>query len=154
MKKRGFTLIELLVVIAIIGILTSIVLVSMGGARDKAKDAAIQTAMSELRAVAEMNYFDDLNYCNICADGDTCASPAATNGALAPVASSTDCDRITDSVATNNGGTNPFCNLVANGTAYAAWALLNSGNYWCVDSTGLSTNLTAVPVVDSTDCTP
>jgi len=40
MKNKAFTLVELLVVVAILGLLASIVFVSLSGARDKAKIAA------------------------------------------------------------------------------------------------------------------
>jgi prepilin-type N-terminal cleavage/methylation domain-containing protein len=57
-RKKGFTLIELLVVIAIIGLLSSIVLVSMGGARKRARDARRQADLQSIMTALEMCYSD------------------------------------------------------------------------------------------------
>lgn len=47
-KEKGFTLIELLVVVAIIGLLSSIVLASLSGARSKARDTK---RVGEMRSI-------------------------------------------------------------------------------------------------------
>ncbi|MAR55819.1 MAG: hypothetical protein CMM93_01415 [Rickettsiales bacterium] len=51
-SQKGFTLIELLVVIAIIGILATVIVASLGQARDKARTARTQSDLNQMRNIA------------------------------------------------------------------------------------------------------
>ncbi len=64
MKKsnKGFTLVELLVVIAIIGILASVVLVSLNSARGKARDARRISDLHQVSLALENYYDSNANY--------------------------------------------------------------------------------------------
>jgi prepilin-type N-terminal cleavage/methylation domain-containing protein len=55
-NEKGFTLIELLVVIAILGLLTTIALVSLGGARSKARDARRLSDVKQMQTALELYY--------------------------------------------------------------------------------------------------
>jgi prepilin-type N-terminal cleavage/methylation domain-containing protein len=57
-KSLGFTLVELLVVIAIIGILSSMAVVQLNAARDKAKIAAVEDSLSALIPAIVICYED------------------------------------------------------------------------------------------------
>lgn len=58
MRQKAFTLIELLVVIGIIGLLASIVLVSVSGVRARARDAKRQADLKQINTAMEL-CFDD-----------------------------------------------------------------------------------------------
>jgi len=61
-NKKGFTLIELLVVIAVIGLLATIVLVSLNTARQKARDARRLQEIRQLQLALDMYYDQNGTY--------------------------------------------------------------------------------------------
>lgn len=127
-SKRGFTLIELLVVVAIIGILSSIVLVALRGARDKAKDARINADLAQIRSLAEVIYDGDYDELSL-----TQADVAKLNTDI-----------------TNQGGALTINKTTAPASAYCAYSKLNVNvggvtNYYCVDSTGIAGFTTTNP---------
>ena len=77
-QKKGFTLIELLVVIAIIGFLSSVVLVSMGSTREKARDSKRMSDMRQIVSAQALFYANPANIryyeCGNVAGGGDCGT--------------------------------------------------------------------------------
>ncbi len=61
-NQKGFTLIELLVVIAIIGLLASVVLLSLNSARARSRDARRVADIAQLRSALELYLNDNGTY--------------------------------------------------------------------------------------------
>ncbi len=166
-QNKGFTLIELLVVVAIIGILASVVLASLNSARNKGKDAAIQSELSNSRGQAELYYSTNGSYgtgytaaggMGVVAGVDiTPASPAcsannaAAQGMFAAAASSSGLQNLIFG-ACAAGATS--ITVTENAATATAWAMKANGvsanTGFCVDSTGTSKTYSALPIASFT----
>ncbi|MFA6315251.1 MAG: type II secretion system protein [Candidatus Paceibacterota bacterium] len=140
-KGKGFTLIELLVVIAIIGILASVVLVSLGAAKGKAADVKIISDIKQIRSELESN-FDGSSYPDLTNDSPVYTGFVADGnpGTTTINALISDMNSQGSEIVVVNAPSDPSTFV----TGYALYGRLVSSStmYVCMDSTG-KTNLEA-----------
>ena len=145
-NKKGFTLIELLVVIAIIGMLSSVVLVSLGPARKKSRDARRQSDIRQISLAMEM-----------CSDDSACSTvgsyPAITaaSGRMTTAAIGTYMPTIpsdpgggASTACTTDDSTElaagAYCAIAsAVGSEYCIYAKLSDGTWFAASEKGVNT---------------
>lgn len=135
-NPKGFTLIELLVVIAIIGILATVVLASLGAARNKGADASVKEALISIRNQAELYYLNQTpnSYGDAISD---CTSGVFTD----PIIASARAQILVQAVS----GATMACATDIPGFKWAVSVsqLRSAGTSWCIDSTGFTGTKTA-----------
>lgn len=123
MNKRGFTLIELLVVIAIIGLLSTLAVVALGSARQRARDSKRVSDLRQVQTALELYYTDNSAY----PTEATAVELGTTNYACLNSASgftTADCPSPYMGLVPSDPGSNQYLYQSASGTTYTITATL------------------------------
>lgn len=126
MNKKGFTLIELLVVIAILGLLSTLAVVALGSAREKARDSKRLSDLKQVQTALELYYTDQGAY-PTAATAVTLGSAAAAclNGSTAGwIAATESCPSPYMGQVPDDPGSNSYSYISAAGTTYTISATL------------------------------
>ncbi|MDZ4385466.1 MAG: type II secretion system protein [Candidatus Moranbacteria bacterium] len=161
-SRRGFTLIELLIVIAIIGILSSVILVSLTSSRKRSAGAAFKTTMSTLKGAVALCCADSTNVLRTVttATGTQTVCVTSTGTAVGtsylPTATELNLGTGTASYAGNIVGyrcsnANPILRVrVANDSKNPACSITaTSAIYYYVGANDISYGMTATPTAAS-----
>lgn len=117
----AFTLLELLIVVGIIGILASLIIIAVGGAKQRALDSSIKANLSQVRQEAASLQAESNSYTGLCSGGTL--NEGNPNLAL-----------VEQEVMKRNGQQNVVC--YADATSYCVQSPLASGGEFCIDVEG------------------
>lgn len=133
-KNKGFTLIELLVVIAIIGILAALIIVSLVGAQNRARDTQRKNNARNLDSALAQYYLDNSSvypFTSTVTDATNGISIGTSSACTAPLAASLVGTTAYLSQSTACGDPSSLTHLYktdGTGSQYAiAWQLANQG---------------------------
>lgn len=155
-RRDGFTLIELLVVVAIIGILASVVLVSVGNARTKGSNAAIkknlQNAIPQGEVLFNTRNASPNTYTGACTNGVIAGETTVIGIGGFVLAAARASGLISYGINNVPAASTSVATCNENANAWAAEVPLKTpGQVWCVDNTGKS-KLETVSIGAGTVC--
>ena len=131
-NKQGFTLVELLVVIAIIGILSTVAVVNLNSARDKAKIAALKGNLTGIIPGIILCHDSNLEINSAAA---TACDGTAAPSALVPICTGSAINWPTLDTNATYGN----CDSTASSGTFSYSATLGATTVTCTDSTGCTT---------------
>ncbi len=111
-KNKAFTLLELLLVIGIIGLLSTIIIVVVRGARARAQDASIESHLAQVRTASQMHITEKGNYTGLFTDETEAKKVIDALGEITEV--------------TTSPGSQEYC----------VQAEAKTSGHYCLDSTG------------------
>lgn len=117
-QLKAFTLIELLVVVAIIGIISSLLMVSIEGVQERARDSRIKNEMNQLGKAVEIYGLIKQDYTSLSSDQEI--------------------STLLSSITSQGGTAESNIFISGDGNNYCIFSSLNSNQSWCIDNTGYS----------------